>query len=138
MTSTTDNPMSEIGEEELALRLARPVGKEAQDVLAEMEWQRRLMKEQQNLNRAVMEEQHRLNKRLVIITAIATLVAAILGGLIQKYSPDITWPLKTKTQIETQRGKEASPVVSVPPTKFHETATINESSSSKPPKGVNK
>lgn len=95
--------------------------------LAEMEWEEHLMKEQQALNRAIMVEQHKLNKRIVIIAAIITALSGIFGGLIQKYGPDISWFLKSRTHIQTNIDRDTN----IEATKPRETSTINETSSSK-------
>jgi hypothetical protein len=102
-------------------------------ILAENEWRMRPIRKQHELNKTVIVEQHKLNKRLVIITAIATLVAAILGGLIQRYAPDITWLPKTGINIETQSGKEVNTEVPKPPKELHGSTTTKETVSSKGP-----
>lgn len=84
------------------------------EILAENEWRMRPIRKQHELNKALMFEQHKLNKRLVIITAIAALVAAIVGGLLQKYGPDISWFSKMETRVETEAGRVGNSVAADP------------------------
>lgn len=91
----TNESMTEEKKNKIALGKARDFKDGSPDpFLAQMEWEEYLM-----------DKQHKFNKRLVIITVIATIVAAILGGLIQRYSPDITSCPKTRTHIETPQGR---------------------------------
>jgi hypothetical protein len=96
------------------------------EILAENEWRMRPMR-----------EQHRLNKRVVIIAAVISALSGIFGGLVQRYIP-VCHPAapQLQTQIQSMSGKEASTKATTPLTEPHATATTRENVSSKiPPKG---
>jgi len=100
-------------------------------ILAENEWRMRSIRKQDELNKFLMREQHKLNRYLVIITAIATLVAAILGGVIQRYGPNITYFSQTEIHNETQLYKKSSTKVTTPLKKLDISATTRKDISSK-------
>jgi hypothetical protein len=123
-----NDDLTAMTDKELAKWHAEAIGRSECEILAKNEWRMRPIR-----------EQHRLNTYLVIITVIATLIAAILGGLIQRYGLDFIFQEKTShTHIETQQSKGASTVATVPQTKQGAASTTNESSSLQPPKEQNK
>jgi hypothetical protein len=109
MASITDKPLPEKDEGELALIQSRHFPQDEEYILVEKEWQRRLMKEQQELNKAVVLEQHSLNKTIarsqkwiVIIAAIITALSGIFGGLLVKYGTDPPCLTHSHPQTQTQ------------------------------------
>ncbi len=112
MASITDKPLPEKDEGELALIQSRHFPQDEEYILAEKEWQRRLMKEQQELNKAIVLEQHLLNKTIarsqkwiVLIAAIITALSGIFGGLLVKYATDPPCLKQSHPQIQTQADR---------------------------------
>ncbi len=131
MASMTEKPLPEKDEGELALIQSRHFQQDEEYILAEKEWQRRLMKEQQELNKAVMLEQHELNKiiakshrRTVLIAAIVTALSGIFGGLLVKYTTECPRSSQPQPQIQTQTDRGTNTEVIKLPTKPRETETI--------------
>lgn len=105
MAAITEKPLPEKDDDELALIVGRVRGKEKEDILAEQEWQRRLMRVQQEFNREVMVDQHKLNKRIIIIAAIITALSGIFGVLLGKYMPDHRCSVQIQPKTEIGAGK---------------------------------
>lgn len=124
MASITDEPITKQKKADIALSKARNFHDgDPKPFLAEMEWEEHLMKEQQEFNRDIMVEQHKLNKRIVIIAAIITALSGIFGGLIQKYSPDLPWLFKSRTHIQKSIGRDKD----IAATKPHVDSTTSKS-----------
>ncbi len=66
MASITDKTLPEKDDDELAVLGERNHPLSAEGILLNKEWQRRLLKEQQELSKAVMLEQHELNRQLML------------------------------------------------------------------------
>lgn len=68
-------------------------------LLAQREWQRRAKVEQQEADNRIIEKQIKLTRFSMIITAIATIAAAILGAWAQS---TLTRPQEQKLQLNIQ------------------------------------
>jgi len=105
----------------------------AEGILTEKEWQRRLMKEQHELNKAVMVEQHKLNKRVVIVAATISALAGLFGGVVGGYTQYLLGKSRQENCIETTQNIQPTTQATIPLTKPHGSATTKENVSLKPP-----
>lgn len=82
-----ENDMTEERKAEIALAKARDFKDgDSKPHRAEMDWQEYLVDKQHEYNNAVMKEQHRLNKWVVIIAAVISALAGLFGGVIGGYT----------------------------------------------------
>jgi hypothetical protein len=144
MTTLTDKPLSEKDEDELALRRQRALANgDGQHLIFEIELQRRLMKEQHELNKTLVEKQSRLLRWSIIVGFTGMIIGAILGAALTTIGPVIlsrvlspaqtvstipSSPPSTETLGQKTQGQEAQKHHDTPGTK-----EITGSVSSKPP-----
>jgi len=112
---STSEELSGLSDDKLASAQAGWTKDNPKYILAENDWRRRLAEYQYDLNKAIVLEQHKLNKtiakshkRTVIIVAIVTALSGVFGGLIQKYGPDLPWTHKSHTHTQIQSGRDIS------------------------------
>jgi hypothetical protein len=120
----TNKAMTEEKKKEIALAKARDFKDGIPNpFLAQMEWEEHLLKVQQILNR-----------RTVLLSVIISSIlgmSGVVGGVFLKDHLEKS-KIQNRQEISQFMGIE-NPAL-IPPTKLHETSTINKSSSSKPPK----
>ncbi len=92
MEKITPEELAEKNDRDLAVYGERHSPQSAEGILIEKEWQRRLMKTQQEFNKTLMLEQHELNlqivkrqSRLTKIAIAAAFIGVIVGSILTSY-----------------------------------------------------
>ena len=120
----TNKAMTEEKKKEIALAKARDFQDGSPNpFLAQMEWEEHLLKVQQILNR-----------RTVLLSVIISSILGMSGVVGGVFLKDHLEKNKIQNLQEISQCMGIENPTQIPPTKLHETSTINKSSSSKPQK----
>jgi len=108
----TDDDLTAKTDKDLATFQERCFPNDAKHILAEKEWQRRLMKEQHELNKEIIKSQTKKILISAIITALSGILGVLIGAFLTEYLIEHRPILKPQTSQYTHKGmgEKESPV----------------------------